>query len=201
MEKKAADRTVFLRFFLPSNAAISVVFLSANDLAAASFLLLAGIAGAGGQFAITAAYTYAPARDISVYDYTQVIFSAVLGFFPVPPAAGPLQCHRICFDLRHGCLYVLDDPSGGKKWTGRVDRRGIKGKIREKMFQKAMFLSKNRRKRAFYTEKGSFTTKRVIFAARLLQNLDFSNERKRFLHFPDSVAQPQKEQNDDHDIQ
>ena len=45
------------------------------------FLLLAGIAGAGGQFAITAAYTYAPARDISVYDYTQVIFSAVLGFF------------------------------------------------------------------------------------------------------------------------
>ena len=45
------------------------------------FLLLAGVAGAGGQFAITAAYTYAPARDISVYDYTQVIFSAILGFF------------------------------------------------------------------------------------------------------------------------
>ena len=45
------------------------------------FLLLAGISGAGGQFAITAAYTYAPARDISVYDYTQVIFSAILGFF------------------------------------------------------------------------------------------------------------------------
>ena len=45
------------------------------------FLLLAGAAGAGGQFAITAAYTYAPAREISVYDYTQVIFSAILGFF------------------------------------------------------------------------------------------------------------------------
>ena len=45
------------------------------------FLLLAGVAGAGGQFAITAAYTYAPAREISVYDYTQVIFSAILGFF------------------------------------------------------------------------------------------------------------------------
>lgn len=45
------------------------------------FLLLAGVAGAGGQFAITAAYTYAPAREISVYDYTQVIFSALLGFF------------------------------------------------------------------------------------------------------------------------
>lgn len=44
-------------------------------------LLLAGLAGAGGQFAITSAYTFAPARDISVYDYTQVIFAAILGFF------------------------------------------------------------------------------------------------------------------------
>ena len=44
-------------------------------------LLGAGLAAAGGQFAITAAYLYAPAREISVYDYTQIIFSAVLGFF------------------------------------------------------------------------------------------------------------------------
>ena len=44
------------------------------------FLLLTGLAAAGGQFGITAAYTYAPAREISVYDYTQIMFSAVLGF-------------------------------------------------------------------------------------------------------------------------
>ena len=44
-------------------------------------LLLCGICGAGGQFSITAAYTFAPAREISVYDYTQVVFSAILGFF------------------------------------------------------------------------------------------------------------------------
>lgn len=43
-------------------------------------LLLAGLAASGGQFAITAAYTHAPAREISVYDYTQVLFSALLGF-------------------------------------------------------------------------------------------------------------------------
>ncbi len=43
-------------------------------------LLLAGLAAAGGQFAITAAYSYAPAREISVYDYSQIIFSAALGF-------------------------------------------------------------------------------------------------------------------------
>lgn len=42
------------------------------------FLLLAGVAAAGGQFAITAAYTKAPAKEISVFDYTQVIFAALL---------------------------------------------------------------------------------------------------------------------------
>lgn len=44
------------------------------------FLIGAGLMAAGGQFSITAAYTYAPAKEISVYDYTQVIFAAVLGF-------------------------------------------------------------------------------------------------------------------------
>ena len=44
-------------------------------------LLLAGLAAAGGQFTITAAYTYAPAREISVYDYSQILFSAILGYF------------------------------------------------------------------------------------------------------------------------
>ncbi|MBQ1902301.1 MAG: DMT family transporter [Lachnospiraceae bacterium] len=45
------------------------------------YLFLAGLAAAGGQFSITAAYTYAPAREISVYDYTQIIFAALLGMF------------------------------------------------------------------------------------------------------------------------
>ncbi len=44
------------------------------------FLLLAGLSAAGGQFSITAAYTYAPAREISIYDYSQIIFASALGF-------------------------------------------------------------------------------------------------------------------------
>lgn len=43
-------------------------------------LLLAGLSAAGGQFTITAAYTHAPAREVSVFDYTQIIFAAALGF-------------------------------------------------------------------------------------------------------------------------
>lgn len=45
------------------------------------FLLLAGISASGGQFAITAAYANAPASEISIYDYTIVIFSALWSFF------------------------------------------------------------------------------------------------------------------------
>ena len=45
------------------------------------WLLLCGVFAACGQFSITAAYTFAPAREISVYDYSQIIFSALLGFF------------------------------------------------------------------------------------------------------------------------
>ena len=43
-------------------------------------LLGAGLAAAGGQFGITAAYYHAPAKEISIYDYSQIIFSTVLGF-------------------------------------------------------------------------------------------------------------------------
>lgn len=44
------------------------------------FLILTGVAASCGQFSITAAYTYAPASELSVYDYTQVIFAGILGF-------------------------------------------------------------------------------------------------------------------------
>lgn len=44
------------------------------------FLICAGASAAGGQFGITSAYCYAPAKEISVYDYSQLVFSMILGF-------------------------------------------------------------------------------------------------------------------------
>ena len=44
-------------------------------------LLFAGIFAALGQYAVTSAYSYAPAKDISVFDYSQIIFSSILGLF------------------------------------------------------------------------------------------------------------------------
>jgi drug/metabolite transporter (DMT)-like permease len=43
-------------------------------------LLGAGVAATCGQFAVTKAYSLAPAREVSVYDYTQILFSAALGY-------------------------------------------------------------------------------------------------------------------------
>ncbi|MDE6274416.1 MAG: DMT family transporter, partial [Clostridiales bacterium] len=45
------------------------------------YLLLAGLSATGGQFFITAAYRKAPAKEIAVFDYSQVLFAALLGFF------------------------------------------------------------------------------------------------------------------------
>ncbi len=42
-------------------------------------LLLAGLSATLGQFGITNAYKFAPAKEISVFDYTQVVFAAILG--------------------------------------------------------------------------------------------------------------------------
>ncbi len=42
------------------------------------YLLSAGVTAALAQFSITAAYTYAPAKEISVYDFSQIIFASLM---------------------------------------------------------------------------------------------------------------------------
>ncbi|MDU6854880.1 MAG: DMT family transporter [Clostridiales bacterium] len=80
------EKGPFIVFFFSSFSCVTTLpFLifqyHAMSLTQVIYLLLAGLAAAGGQFAITAAYCYAPAKEISVYDYSQIIFSAILGFF------------------------------------------------------------------------------------------------------------------------
>ncbi len=52
------------------------------------FLIGAGVFASFGQFAVTAAYANAPAKDISIYDYSQILFSAIFGLlvFGVVPS-------------------------------------------------------------------------------------------------------------------
>ena len=44
------------------------------------FLVLAGCSAAIAQLSVTAAYQNAPAKDISVFDYSQVVYAAIFGF-------------------------------------------------------------------------------------------------------------------------
>ena len=76
------NRIVF--FFSAFSCLVTLPFLvfdyHSMSISQIGILLLAGLSAAGGQFSITAAYTYAPGREISVYDYSQIIFSALLGY-------------------------------------------------------------------------------------------------------------------------
>ena len=63
-------------------ASIPFVVASFTPMTFAQVLILfgAGAGGALGQFGITLAYGFAAPRDIAVYDYSNILFTAVLGF-------------------------------------------------------------------------------------------------------------------------
>ena len=44
------------------------------------YLIGASVSGALAQFAVTQAYIHAPGKEISLYDYSQVIFASLMGF-------------------------------------------------------------------------------------------------------------------------
>jgi drug/metabolite transporter (DMT)-like permease len=80
------ERGSFIVFFFSAFSCLIVVpwlLFHYEPMSVSQLLCLlgAGLAAAGGQFSITAAYCHAPAKEISVYDYSQILFSAFLGFF------------------------------------------------------------------------------------------------------------------------
>lgn len=85
MGQKGVKGAIIVCFFSAFSCLVTLPFMIINfepmSWLQLIFLLLAGLSAAGGQFTITSAYCYAPAKDVSVYDYSQIIFSASLGFF------------------------------------------------------------------------------------------------------------------------
>lgn len=81
---KKGERTAYVVFFFSLFSCITMlpmVILQYQSMEPMQvvWLLLAGLAASGAQFSVTAAYKYAPAKEISVYDYSQVLFTAVWG--------------------------------------------------------------------------------------------------------------------------
>ena len=86
--RKAGMRGIpgpFIVFFFSAFSCIAILpFMIATykpmTLSQLVFLLLAGLSAAIAQFAVTTAYCNAPAREISIFDYSQIIFAAIMGF-------------------------------------------------------------------------------------------------------------------------
>lgn len=82
--QRGVDKKIIIMFFSGFSSLVSIPFMlgsfSPMSLSQIAFLVCAGIMATIGQFAITKAYFYAPAKEISVYDYSQILFSALIGF-------------------------------------------------------------------------------------------------------------------------
>lgn len=82
---KRGERKPFIVFFFSafsSLVALPWMIFDYHPMSHYQLLMLicAGLCACGGQFAITSAYSYAPAKEISVFDYTQIVFSTLMGF-------------------------------------------------------------------------------------------------------------------------
>ncbi|MEE1023943.1 MAG: DMT family transporter [Acutalibacteraceae bacterium] len=84
MTKNGVEGPVIVLFFSAFSSIVLLPNLILNfspmSIEQTLSLIMAGVSAAGGQFCITAAYKNAPAKEISVFDYTQVVIAAVLGF-------------------------------------------------------------------------------------------------------------------------
>lgn len=82
--KSGENSFVIIFFFSAFSTLVCLPFMLLNAAAMSAkslvCLICAGICACIGQFGITRAYICAPAKEISVYDYTQVIFAAVFGY-------------------------------------------------------------------------------------------------------------------------
>ena len=82
--RRKVDGAFIVLFFSAFSCIGSLPFMvldfSPMTLAQVAILLGAGAGAAMGQFGVTAAYRYAEPRSIALYDYTNVVFTALLGF-------------------------------------------------------------------------------------------------------------------------
>ena len=95
-------------------------FLSAKQLI---FLLLSGLSATGGQFGITTAYSLAPAREISVYDYSQILFAAILGMLFLGELPDLLSIFGYLVICTAGVIMFLIT----RRETGDTDKLGSDG--------------------------------------------------------------------------
>jgi drug/metabolite transporter (DMT)-like permease len=82
--KKGERTPIIVLCFSLFSTAVTIPFIAVNYIPLKPMqlicLIMAGLSATIGQFGITSAYKYAPAKEISVFDYSQVVFAALFGF-------------------------------------------------------------------------------------------------------------------------
>ncbi len=95
MKQRGEKSTLIVLCFSVFSCLVTLPFMIAGyvpmTVRQTATLIMAGLFAAGGQFAITGAYSFAPAKEVSVFDYSQVIFSAAAGFILFEQVPSPLS--------------------------------------------------------------------------------------------------------------
>ncbi len=81
---KTEDSNMVVFFFSAFSSLVLIPFLIYDfkpmTIKELLFLILAGVFATIGQYGITLAYKYAPAKEVSIYNYIGVVFSGILEF-------------------------------------------------------------------------------------------------------------------------
>jgi putative membrane protein len=84
LSKHSVDGAVIVFFFSVISCFImlpfSIIFYKHMTGIQVIYLIGASVSGALAQFAVTQAYIHAPGKEISLYDYSQVIFASLMGY-------------------------------------------------------------------------------------------------------------------------
>ena len=84
LSKHSVNGAVIVFFFSFISCLImlpfSIIFYKRMENLQIIYLIGASVSGALAQFAVTQAYIHAPGKEISLYDYSQVIFASLMGF-------------------------------------------------------------------------------------------------------------------------
>ncbi|MEW9095789.1 MAG: DMT family transporter [Clostridiaceae bacterium] len=82
-DKENSEIIVFYFSFISTLTAIMIIPFNYVPLNLNQFIMLisAGVFAAIAQFSLTISYKYAPASEVSIYNYTNIIFAQIIAFF------------------------------------------------------------------------------------------------------------------------
>lgn len=128
------EKSYIVFFFSLFSTLVLTPFLIVNfkpmSLYQLIILILCGVAAAGGQYFITFAYSFAPASRISVYDYSQLIFTTILGFFIFGQVPDIYSFIGYFIIILMAVIMFIHNNKPAKAHQSREDKGSISGKHR-----------------------------------------------------------------------